>query len=60
MPGPPQLLIPPEFHVDALTAAQGIITITAHTTALTAKCPHCQQSSSDLHSHYVRALAGVP
>ncbi|CCF83922.1 ISL3 family transposase [Nitrolancea hollandica] len=60
MLGPTQLLIPPELHVDALTAAQGIITITAHTTALTARCPHCQQSSSHLHSHYVRVLADVP
>ncbi len=60
MPGPPQLLIPPELHVDALTAAPSSITITAHPTALTAECPTCQQSSSHLHSHYVRVLADVP
>jgi hypothetical protein len=42
MPGPAQLLMSRELHVDALTAVQGIITIITHTIALTARCPHCQ------------------
>lgn len=45
MGGPIQLLIPPELHVDALTAAHGIITIAAHTAAPTARYPTCQESS---------------
>ena len=60
MRGPTQLLMPPEFHVDALSAAQGIITITAHTTSLTAEGPTGQPSSRQLPSHSVRLRADVP
>lgn len=44
----------PGFQIDQVHEWDGVLTINAHSTSKTAKCPVCKTKSQSIHSHYVR------
>jgi transposase len=50
----------PGFDVDEVSEHDGVIEITAHSTAEQAICPSCKQRSRRVHSYYQRSPADLP
>lgn len=57
---PTLLLDPSRLTLDLIRADRSSITVLMATTATSAACPLCGESSSRLHSRYVRTLADLP
>ncbi len=50
----------PGLDIDAVEESSDRITISAHSTALQAGCPECEQSSASVHSHFQRRPCDLP
>lgn len=50
----------PGFEIDEIKQSDGVIEIVAHSIAIEAICPACQQCSSRVHSYYERSPADLP
>jgi transposase len=50
----------PGCEMTAVTKSDSVLTITAHSTAPTASCPRCGESSQRIHSYYTRRPRDLP
>jgi transposase len=50
----------PGCEMTAVTQSDGVLTISAHSTAPTASCPRCGKSSQRIHSYYTRRPRDLP
>jgi transposase len=50
----------PQCEITAVTQCDNLLTITAHVTAPTARCPHCGISSQRVHRYYTRRPRDLP
>src|SRR5262245_952508 len=60
MHAPTLLANPRQLRLQCISASEKTITLIATTIQPRASCPRCQQSSTRVHSHYVRTVADLP
>jgi len=56
-----KILLPelPGFSIEQITIAEGVITVLAHSQAMSEPCPDCGHLSSRIHSRDLRKLADL-
>lgn len=54
------LAFPQQLSVERLALEDGVVTVRAHTSARSARCPICGRSSKRVHGRYERTLADLP